>query len=54
MISKDVIFYESSLIKSENIRIDVEREQVLSKQLLQLENQYSLDSKKQEGVSDEK
>ena len=47
VISKDVIFYESSLIKSESVRVDVEQEHAISKQLIQLENQSSNDSKKQ-------
>ena len=47
-------FYESSLIKSENVKVDVEQEQVLLKQLVQLENQSSHDSKKQEEVSGER
>ena len=34
VISRDVIFYESSLIKSENVRVDVEQEHVISKQLV--------------------
>ena len=54
VISRDVIFHESSLIKYESVRVDVEREQVISKQLIQLENQSSNDSKKQEEVSGEK
>ena len=33
-ISRDVIFYESSLIKSESVRVDVEQEQAISKQLI--------------------
>ena len=37
-ISIDVIFDESSLIKFENVRVDVEQEHVISKQLIQLEN----------------
>ena len=53
VISRDVIFYESSLIKSENIKVYVEQEQVLSKQLVQLENQFLYDSKEQEEVSGE-
>ena len=36
--SRDVIYYESSLIKSKNVRVDVEQEHVISKQLIQLEN----------------
>ena len=54
VISKDVILDESSLIKSESVRVDVEQEQVISKQLIQLENQYSNDSNKQEEVSGER
>ena len=50
-IGRDVVFYESSLIKSENVRVDVEWEQVILKQIIQLENQSSHDSKKQEEVS---
>ena len=53
VISRDVIFDESSLIKSENVKVDVEQEQVLSKQLVQLENQFLHDSKEQEEVSGE-
>ena len=41
VISRDVIFYESSLIKYESVRVDVEEEQITSKQLIQLENQSS-------------
>ena len=41
VISRDVIFYEYFLIKSENVRVDVEQGQVISKQLIHLENQYS-------------
>ena len=48
VISRDVIFDESSLIKSESVRVDVEQEHAISKQLIQLENQSSNDSKKQE------
>ena len=54
VISRDIIFDESSLIKSENVRADVEQKQVIWKQLVQLENQYSHDSKKQEEVSGER
>ena len=54
VISRDVIFDESSLIKSENVKVDVEQEHVLSKQLVQLENQSSHDSKKQEEVFGER
>ena len=46
VISRDVIFYEYSLVKSENVRVDVEQEHVISKKLIQLENQSSLDSRK--------
>ena len=46
VISRDVIFYESSLIKSKSVRVDVEHEHVISKQLIQMENQSSHDSKK--------
>ena len=46
VIREDVILDEYSLIKSENVRVDVEHEQVISKQLVQLENQSSHDSKK--------
>ena len=53
IISRDVIFDESFLIESKNIR-DVEHEQVISKQLVKLENQSSHDSKKQEEVSSER
>ena len=53
VIKRDVIFNESSLIKSENIKVVVEQEQVLSKQLVQLENQFSHDSKEKEEVSGE-
>ena len=53
-IRRDVIFYESSMIKFENVRVDVEQEHVISKQLIQLENQYSNDSKKQEEVFGER
>ena len=54
IISRDVIFDESSLIKSENVKVDVEQEHVLSKQLVQLDNQSSHDSKKKEEVYYEK
>ena len=47
VISRDVIFDESSLIKSESVRVDMEHEHVISKQLIQLENQSYNDSKKQ-------
>ena len=46
VISRDVIFYDFSLIKSESVRVDVEQEHVISKQLIQLENQSSNDSMK--------
>ena len=54
VISKDVFFYESSLNKSESVRVDVKQEHVISKQLIQLENQSSNDSKKQEEVFGER
>ena len=54
VLSRDVIFNEYSLIKSRNVRVDVEQKHVLSKQLVQLENQYAHDSKKQEEVSGER
>ena len=53
VISIDVIFAESSLIKPENVKVDVEQEHVLSKQLVQLENQFLHGSKEQEEVSSE-
>ena len=34
VISRDVIVYESSLIKSESVRVDVEPEHEISKQLI--------------------
>ena len=54
VISRDVNFYESSLIKFESVRVEVEQQHAISKQLIQLENQSYNDSKKQEEVFGER
>ena len=54
VISKDVIFNESTLIKLENVKVDVEQEHVLSKQVVELETQSFHDLKKQEEVYGDK
>jgi hypothetical protein len=54
IISKDVIFNESPLIKSENVEVDVKQEQVPLNHQIQWETQQSTDTRNQEEAFDDK
>jgi hypothetical protein len=53
IISRDVVFYESSLLKSELVDVEVRQEQVPQVQKIQLETQPSSERKEHEDVREE-